>query len=164
MTIEEIRSMTPGPEMDAAVAQHVMGWVRDERWNCLCPPNYPAPDAMWSPWKNDSEGPYRSPTNRVDGLATNVDGRPFVPDYSQCDETALQLVDFLHYKGLRHLSDSGFGDDKYLHGFTSKTGPLIPGNCEFVGLGETEAVAICRAALLALAAAGTKEAPCNPAK
>ncbi|HEV7297964.1 MAG TPA: hypothetical protein VGN72_01260 [Tepidisphaeraceae bacterium] len=84
MTDEEIDKLT-NDELSVAVAAHVFGWVWNDAWKCLAPPNYPTPEVLRRNWTYDSDGSVTIPHERIagtEGVSMAMDGTPKVPRFA----------------------------------------------------------------------------------
>ena len=145
MTYDEIMALEEGPEMDAAVATGVMGWVRhDKCGRCWISPKHIYIDGIYigDNWDGKECHPFiRSPEGQNYYLCPcdgeKRDSGPPPPNASTDDAAMIQVVDRMIARGkdfeLYHDSEGW--------------------SCHFTGTGlvyeETRGMAVCRAALLA---------------
>jgi hypothetical protein len=140
MTLEEVLDVSAGRELDALVAEKVMGWVYREYWGQLVPSEHlDAP--MWSEWAQDKSGDVcRHPINRMPNIPYRGD-KPWIPEYSTDISAAWEVVEknkeywfFLMYSADMKQWWCEYRVNKQKGRVTADTAPL----------------AICRAALLAM--------------
>jgi hypothetical protein len=134
MTRDEILAMNPGPELDALVAERVMGWKRTNRRPCY-------PEA----WANYPQEWFLTPDGSVENV-TNL------PRYSADITVAWEVMEklrglfdedyFWHIATLRHGRVSAYFAEEY----PPATGKRIVGRSE----ADTAPEAICKAALLSV--------------
>lgn len=82
MTRDEFLNIPEGRELDALIAEHVMGWVYSDTWKQLVPFGHADPP-LWSDWEWDvEEMTYtKHPINMMSGVSYHGD-KPYIPEYS----------------------------------------------------------------------------------
>ena len=152
----KIDKMEAGQELDALVAERVMGWKQDEDWGCLIPPQQRAkPTEMWTPWQRDkNRDVFREPVKgaAVSGIVYSGDfSSIYLPEWSTDIAAAWKVLDKLD-KDWR-ISIHQMWDGKAWQCSLEPAGgltldPEVPRGGVFANA-DTPALAICRAALKA---------------
>jgi hypothetical protein len=93
MTRDEVLNMPAGREMDALIAEKVMGWIYSDSWEQLVPSGHADPP-IWSDWEWDIEELtyVKHPINMMGGVSYRGD-KPYIPEYSTNISAAWKIVE-----------------------------------------------------------------------
>ena len=146
-----IDNMEAGRELDAIVAEKVMGWHYDSAWDCLIPPEQRAkPNEMWTEWEADDDGLVRKPINEnyVTGIVYTGDTQKIVlPYYSTDIADAWKVVERLDYKSHTNFSLYTIGANWFCFFKEENVKMDYSWVNEYEARADTAPLAICRAAL-----------------
>lgn len=141
MKTDYIYDISAGRELDALIAEHVMGWIYSDAWKQLVPFGHADPP-LWSEWEWDIDKAEftKHPVNMMSGVSYRGD-KPYIPEYSTDIAKAWEVVEKMgsykietmhHANGTKHRVSFWNG----MMGFPVEA--------------ETAPLAICRSALLAM--------------